>query len=691
MKQVFILITAVFLLLVTQSYSQISNVTNTDITANTEYVGWDGTVSATSNAKDVDVKNLYPNKDIKFYTDDGTGINLKAIVSSLGDINLINGGGSGVHINSYQINGQRVLWHNDDVSSIFVGADAGLNTIPSPTNPRFNTFMGSNAGVAINHIASSYNTFVGSYAGSSATNTHTNTFIGAEAGKLASSPMTGNAAVGYQCLYQTQAYGGCALGWQAGYSNTIGCGIVAIGEVALKYNTLGNYNIAIGYNTMYSNTTSNYNVAIGPEALWTQNFSNGSPPGVIYDGFNVALGYKALYTNNPTSTTTGIQNTGIGTYSLKSNTTGYNNSALGYWSGYRNLTGNNNTYLGYFADAGSGLTALKNSAAIGANANVMKDDNMILGDPETRVGVGLSGVSAGAVAKLDVLCNTPYSSGTLHVKTAGNFYETGAYSGHTAADFIAVYGKTDVTHSTGNNAVNLGGDFYATNGDKKDIGVRASAVGTDARGLVSTANGLLLNYGVDITAGAATSAFNYGVRSIVTPGTPIAAATNIGVYSLIPPTGPATAGVKAIYGDLGPAVVPCPGLPCPPGTAPDYAGYFNGDVMCTTGIYAISDENLKTDVQDIEAPMDVINMLNPKSYSFNQTDNESMQLPRGMHYGFLAQELEEIVPSLVAQGTHPARYDEDGTLTYELLILKPSIIPNSFLFWLQQLNNNSNK
>jgi hypothetical protein len=69
MKQIIILATAVFILLVTQSYSQISNTTNINDISLTEYVGWNGSLTSPSGAKDVDIKNLYQNKDIKFYTE----------------------------------------------------------------------------------------------------------------------------------------------------------------------------------------------------------------------------------------------------------------------------------------------------------------------------------------------------------------------------------------------------------------------------------------------------------------------------------------------------------------------------------------------------------------------------------------------------------------------------------------------
>jgi len=134
-----------------------------------------------------------------------------------------------------------------------------------------------------------------------------------------------------------------------------------------------------------------------------------------------------------------------------------------------------------------------------------------------------------------------------------------------------------------------------------------------------------------------------------------------GVYGYAPLTGSST----AVYGDLG---ISC-GISCP--TSPDYAGYFNGDVLSTTGVFAPSDSTLKDSITSIPSNfsnssfISILSKLHPWSYTFKQQQHLSMQLPKGRHFGILAQELERTgFGNLVKQAIHPARYDSVGNQTY---------------------------
>jgi hypothetical protein len=154
----------------------------------------------------------------------------------------------------------------------------------------------------------------------------------------------------------------------------------------------------------------------------------------------------------------------------------------------------------------------------------------------------------------------------------------------------------------------------------------------------------------------------------------VTAAHNVfsaGVYGYIPfpsPGPPLPGSVNfAVYGDLGyacplclnPPCAPCP--PVPPGTAPDFAGYFNGDGLFTSALYWLSDANLKQNIQDLENPMNIINALNPKTYAFNQDANISIRLSADtIHAGLLAQDVEGILPGAVKDCIHPARFDSLG-------------------------------
>jgi hypothetical protein len=129
----------------------------------------------------------------------------------------------------------------------------------------------------------------------------------------------------------------------------------------------------------------------------------------------------------------------------------------------------------------------------------------------------------------------------------------------------------------------------------------------------------------------------------------------------------------AVYGDLGimgPIPPPCVVLPCPPVTFPDAAGYFNGDMVSTTSFYSLSDGSFKSNIQDIENPMAIISQLNPKSYTFSHELHPSMQMPTGSHYGLISQDVETILPGLVKNCVHPARYDSLGNEIYSEIDFK---------------------
>jgi hypothetical protein len=81
----------------------------------------------------------------------------------------------------------------------------------------------------------------------------------------------------------------------------------------------------------------------------------------------------------------------------------------------------------------------------------------------------------------------------------------------------------------------------------------------------------------------------------------------------------------------------------------NWAGVFNGNTYAY-GAYQTSDRNLKKDIQDIGEGMKIITQLKPRIYEFKKDEKiEQMHLPSGKHYGLIAQELEEVLPSLVKE------------------------------------------
>ena len=83
-----------------------------------------------------------------------------------------------------------------------------------------------------------------------------------------------------------------------------------------------------------------------------------------------------------------------------------------------------------------------------------------------------------------------------------------------------------------------------------------------------------------------------------------------------------------------------------------YAGVFDGDVYVSS-MYQSSDKNLKQNVQEFSDAMSLINKLKPRNYEFKTDEKlKVLHLPKGKHYGLIAQDVAEVLPGLVADVCH---------------------------------------
>jgi hypothetical protein len=96
-----------------------------------------------------------------------------------------------------------------------------------------------------------------------------------------------------------------------------------------------------------------------------------------------------------------------------------------------------------------------------------------------------------------------------------------------------------------------------------------------------------------------------------------------------------------------------------------YAGYFAGAVLTSGGsLWGASDETFKDSIQALVNTDSVLMQIETVSFNYKQTGNaQQLNLPKGVRYGVLAQQVEQVIPSVVREVTHPAMYDTLGVET----------------------------
>ncbi|MDP5170409.1 MAG: tail fiber domain-containing protein, partial [Bacteroidia bacterium] len=97
-------------------------------------------------------------------------------------------------------------------------------------------------------------------------------------------------------------------------------------------------------------------------------------------------------------------------------------------------------------------------------------------------------------------------------------------------------------------------------------------------------------------------------------------------------------------------------------TSNGYAGYFSGNVY-TTGAYQPSDARLKSDISPLQGGLNTIMQLQAKRYTYDREQFDFMNLPEGEQYGFLAQDLQQLLPTLTNRAFQA--YDEALSDTHE--------------------------
>ncbi len=405
-----------------------------------------------------------------------------------------------------------------------------------------------------------------------------------------------------------------------GTSNTLnnlylgfGTGASGLYNVFLGHNSgaaeIGLANTYVGYDAAASagaSGNSYNNTAVGFQSLKVTQAYGGC-----------AYGFKSAFSNNA-----GCSIVAIGEEALYNNYDGNDNTGIGHDAGYSMTDGNNCTFLGSHADAASGT--LDNAAAIGVGAIVNNSNEMVLGDNTVYIGIGYSNVATFPPGKLSVDEN----AGDVLTETIAGFFHNGDVTGDAQSSSVkrGIYSISDGVFSQreGYWIANIAGDFEAYNSEVDNIAVRGlTGIAPDAPENSNFGGWFEGNHAESYNIGVYASAYGD-------------AAVNYGIYAIAP---------KNTCGNGG--------------TCYDAAGFFNGDVY-TTDNYYMSDAILKTNVQPLQNGLDIVKLLQPKTYTYRTTQFPYLSLPSSPQDGLIAQDVQSVLPELVSNFKLPARRDSTG-------------------------------
>lgn len=263
---------------------------------------------------------------------------------------------------------------------------------------------------------------------------------------------------------------------------------------------------------------------------------------------------------------------------------------------------------------------------------------------------------------------TGFNFETINTNTSGNptIYGVKLNSSTSSTNGLVHYGLYS-SNGGGNNSVNFGayittpfysqlencailaysGDAPFTYGLKVESKISHTSItnGTECIGVRSEAGGALTTIGV------------YGIGSEITDG------EIFGLKGLAEDNANLS-NVNAFYGVWGKAPIQNCTTVGGVSTCSGAAGYFDGDVFAMGGVYSNSDLNFKNQITPVQNASSILSQIQTKQYSYNQQAYPSINLPKDMHYGFIAQEVEPILPNIVKDFHNPMVTDSNGAVIH---------------------------
>ncbi|MBP6904662.1 MAG: tail fiber domain-containing protein [Candidatus Pacebacteria bacterium] len=540
------------------------------------------------------------------------------------------------------------------LGTIFLGIEAGKNA----TGASQSIFFGYQAGIGATNASDSH--FFGGQAGYLATGAHRSNFFGGTAGSSATNASNSN-FFGYQAGYQaTYASQSNFFGYQAGYQATNALLSNFIGEAAGSGATNAELSNFIGYRAGSGATNASRSIFIGVDSGYTDTVNNGFGESSILIGnytrtggfknsiaigqgtqnsaiqqFNIgnvlygtgiyssntpsssptATGNVGIANNNPTELfTLGTTGSRLGVLSFAGSTSGkvivQPAVAAGTWTMTLPTTGGTSGYV--LSTDGNGVTswiapAIGSGVALQTNSTVNGSQsvlNLIAGSNISLTDDGTGGITI-ASSQSSLIGSTS----TLGTETwLGTASGSMASASHTDTVFIGISAGSGATNAANSVFIGDAAGSGATN-SSNSIFIGKNA-GLNDGNLNSLLGGTSILIGDNTSTGGNSDSIAIGNSAVNT------AANQFMIGSSTSPIDSTTW--------EGSAATQC-------------------TITTGTGIACTSDERLKTNIDAIEDGV-LSKILDTRAVTFNWLRNPNSDT----QIGFLAQNLEELFPELVA-------------------------------------------
>ena len=293
------------------------------------------------------------------------------------------------------------------------------------------------------------------------------------------------------------------------------------------------------------------------------------------------------------------------------------------------------------------------------NNNIYFTDNNANGAGRNRIGVGTQNPLAKVHIKVNDQVSEPNSQGLV---VDNNQVISSGYAARGAS--INVTGNNQnnfglITNVSGASEINYGAAFGGTGGTTA-YGLQAIAYNASElnQGLAveSYSQTSMGNNNTGVSSSARNGKFNTG-GTFAADNTINGALKNIAVSANVLNTGATNYAIFATAANS------------PGHNGNKWAGWFQGDlhvtgqVSSTNGTIISSDEMFKENVSDIQNASSLINSLRPRYYTYDTLNYSDFNFESDIQMGLIAQEVEQIIPSIVSNHVRPEQYDSLGTVT----------------------------